>query len=76
MERIVPAQVLCQRKKAKYGSMHKIFKLEVVCTNESIHVSTDGQDPVNVLKMNIKDDMNPNVMVHSVDGMLHPQCVM
>lgn len=76
MERIVPAQVLCQRKKAKYGSMHKIFKLEVVCTNEAIHVSTDGQKPVNVLKMNIKDDINPNVMVHSVDGMLHPQCVM
>jgi len=47
-----------------------------VCTNEAIHVSTDGQKPVNVLKMNIKDDINPNVMVHSVDGMLHPQCVM
>ena len=76
MERLVPAQVLCQRKKAKYGSLHKIFKLEVVCTGTYIAVSTDDQDPVNVLKINIKDEQNPNVIVHSVDGLLQPQCVM
>jgi hypothetical protein len=76
MERLVPAEVLCQRKKAKYGSLHKIFKLEIICTGTSIHVSTDGQNPVNVLKINMKDAQNPDVMVHSVDGMLHPQCVM
>lgn len=76
MERLIPAVVLCQRKKGKYGSLHKIFKLEVICTDTSIHISTDGQDPVNVMKTNITDAQNPNVMVHSVDQMLHPQCVM
>jgi len=47
-----------------------------VCTGTYIAVSTDDQDPVNVLKINIKDEQNPNVIVHSVDGLLQPQCVM
>lgn len=76
INRVIPAAVICQRKRATYGSLNKLSKLRIVCSNTSMTVASDNDDPVNVLKTDIKDPINPKIIVHRVDNLIMPECML
>lgn len=76
INRVVPAAVLCQRKRATYGTLNNLCKLRVECTNKSITVSSDDNEPVHVLKTDIKDPLNPKIIVHRTDNLIMPECML
>ncbi len=78
MPRMIPLKVLGQRALATYRSLHKIYKLKIVCDEKSVRVAIDTLDKnySNMLKADIKDAYNTSIIVHQIDNLLKPDCML
>jgi hypothetical protein len=80
MNRLIPSIVFCQRIIATYGTLNRLVKLRIECAQDSIMVSVGSHKPLThtsrVLESDLRDEQNTNVMVHSVDKLLMPDCML
>jgi len=76
MNRLIPSIVFCQRIIATYGTLNRLVKLRIECAHDSITVSIGSDHTSRVLESDLRDEQNTNVMVHSVDNLLMPDCML